>query len=190
MMMQFSKVPQLALLIIVVATIASLATAVVMLSRSENRAGSSSVSQGALGAPLGPATGLQETASVMFRSATVRGTRGGVTLRLFNEQGGSSIETDARAKGRGISSEAYGLWLEPPTNAQGASPILLGTGPAEANQWKSGRSRTQLPFVVTTLEGFTVSVREHLSEPNTGTEQVAATAPAALTATVTKADIS
>ncbi len=175
--------------IVAVATIASLATAVVMLSRSEDGAGSSSVSQGALGAQLGPSTGLQETTNVRFRSATVRGTSGQATLRLFHEQGAFSIETTARASGRGINDRvAYDIWLEPPANAQGAHRVLLGTGLGDdAEEWSTGRTRTQLPFDVTTLEGFSISVRVRPSDP---TQQVVATAAALLSTTVTAADIS
>ena len=192
MQQQFAKVGLLVVAFIAVGTIASLATAVVMLSGSDGGAGRSSVSQGALGAQLGPSTGLQEIASVRFRSSTIRGTDGLATLRLFNDQGGSSIETTARASGRGISDRgAYDIWLEPPANAQGAHPVLLGTGTGDNDdEWRTGRTRTQLPYEVTTLEGFNISIRLRSSDSNIGPQQVAATGPALLSTTVTKADIS
>lgn len=76
-------------------------------------------------------------------------------------------------------------------DAQGAYPILLGTGLGDRDkEWKTGRIRTQLPYDVTTLEGFIISVREYLIDPYADTQQVAATGLVVLTATVTKANIS
>ena len=192
-MPQFTKVAQLGLAIIAVATIASLATAVVMLSRSEDGAGSKSVSQSALGAQLGGATTVNESARVTL-VIPARATRGTATLNLSIGEAGSSFRATAQLKGKGlVDKKSYGMWL----SALDGTTLLINTAQAEEEceggcdtVLKMRSSSQEVPLSLSTLEGLTITIREGLSDPNTITRQVAGAAPPLASATVTAADIS
>ena len=175
MQQQFTKVALVVVAFIAVGTIASLATAVVLLSRSDDGAGSSSVSQGALGAQLGEVVAssargkLKERANVMFSTRGERGRiKGQVFLYVFvNDQGKVTVQT--RGAFDGLPRGEYGLWLEPPEDFQqaGLEPRLLRTGKANTKVLELNRDATQslvslteLPVTVETLEGFTLSIRQ------------------------------
>ena len=204
MQQQFTKVSQILLAIIAVATIASLATAVVTLSRSEDGAGSSSVSQGALGTQLGAATAVDESARVTL-VIPARSTRGTAALNLSIGEAGSSFRATAQIKGKGlVDKKSYGMWLSAPDG----NTLLIGTAQAEEDKaeeeceagecdtvLKLRSSSQEVPLSLTTLEGLTITISEDLSSgspniPNI-TLQVESTAPPPFaSATVTAADIS
>ena len=200
MQQQFTKISKLVLAIVAVATIASLATAVAILSRSEDGADSSSVSQGAgaLGAQLGAATAVNESARVTL-VIPERSTRGTATLNLSIGEAGSSFRVTAQLKGKGLEDKkSYGMWLSAPDG----NTLLIGTAQAEEDQaeeeceagecdtvLKLRGSSMEVPLSLTTLEGLTITISE--ADPNTISRQVIGSAPPPFaSATVTAADIS
>ena len=195
MQQQFTKVALLVVAFIAVGTIASPATAVVMLSGSDDGAGSSSVSQDGLGAQLGAGTAVNESVRVTLVTPA-RATRGTATLSLsIREEAGSSLRATAQLKGKGlVDKKSYGMWLYAPDG----NTLLISTAQAKEDCDEKGcetvlkmrSSAQEVPLSLTTLEGLTIAISGDLSDPNTITQQVTGAAPSLATATVTAADIS
>ena len=168
---------------IAVLVIGSLAMNAVMLSRLDDRAeqrtgalaslqGTEQLlagEEGTIGAQLGDGTG--PGVSTEFTRVQIdapapryRKVRGVVMLTLFiNEQGVTSIQSSGRADGAVVQRRLYEMWLEPVENGHEGNAILLRAGEiTQTRSLKLQRRLTEAPNV-TTLEGFTINLRDQLS---------------------------
>ena len=124
---------------------------------------------------------------------------GKATLRLsVSEQTGTSFQAFSEVEGGIFEERLYAMWLESSDIAQKDKAFLLDVNEArkkceidpdtgkgfECEKIAKFRSRlTEMPFNVTTLEGLTVNIREHLFDRHFSEQLLVATG------TVTKRDL-
>ena len=123
---------------------------------------------------------------------------GKATLRLSIRQTGTSFQAFSEVEGGIFEERLYAMWLESSDIAEKDKAVLLDVDEARkkceidpdtgkrfnCEKVAKFRSRlTEAPFEVTTLEGLTISIREHLFDRHFSEQLLVATG------TVTKSDL-
>lgn len=144
---------------------------------------------------------VNELARVRLSPATRtrRIEEGKATLRLsISEQHGTSFQAFGEVEGGIFEGRLYAMWVDSSDIGQKSNAILLDIDKArkkceidfdtgkrfDCEKVAKFRSRlTEAPFKITTLEGLTINIREHLLDRDTSEQLLVATG------TVTKRDL-